>query len=170
MFDQDVTVESQADTAYISKEFISSENSTPYPSRIDDPKSGIVLSISSTLDSPDRSETLESEHDAKDLVEGIVNLENKVGHSVEAVTPSAPLTSNLPISSSNQLENVNGYRGNIVDSVNSKEPAVEPEKNASDLVTERTETVRQDFTLSPEASPGSYMTIPESQGTPLFTQ
>ncbi|KAI5394978.1 hypothetical protein KIW84_061548 [Lathyrus oleraceus] len=44
------------------------------------------------------------------------------------------------------------------------------EKNASDLVTERTETVRQDFKLSPEASPGSYMTIPESQGTPLFTQ
>lgn len=85
---------------------------------------------------------------------------------MKRVTPSAPLTSNLPISSSNQLENVNGYSGNIVDSVNSKEPAVEPEKNASDLVTEQTETVRQDFKLSPEASPGSYMTIPESQGTP----
>ncbi|CAL5205837.1 unnamed protein product [Lathyrus oleraceus] len=166
LFDQDVSVESQADTAYISKEFISSENSTPYPSRIGDPESGTVLSISSTLDSPDRSETLESEHDAKDLVEGIVNPENKAGRSVEAGTPSAPLTSNLPISSSNQLENVNGYSGNIVDSVNSKEPALEPEKNASDLVTEQTETVRQDFKLSPEASPGSYMTIPESQGTP----
>ncbi|CAK8569785.1 unnamed protein product [Lathyrus sativus] len=166
LFDQDVSVESQADTAYISKEFISSENSTPYPSRIGDPESGTVLSISSTLDSPDRSETLESEHDAKDLVEGIVNPENKTGHSVEADTPSATLTSNLPISSSNQLENVNGYTGNIVDSVNSKEPAVEPDKNASDLLTEQTENVRQDFKLSPEASPGSYMTIPESQGTP----
>ncbi|KAI5446508.1 hypothetical protein KIW84_014373 [Lathyrus oleraceus] len=30
----------------------------------------------------------------------------------------------------------------------------------------QTETVRQDFKLSPEASPGSHMTIPESQGTP----
>ncbi|CAK8571015.1 unnamed protein product [Lathyrus sativus] len=67
LFDQDVSVESQADTAYISKEFISSENSTPYPSRIGDPESGTVLSISSTLDSPDRSETLESEHNAKEI-------------------------------------------------------------------------------------------------------
>ncbi|CAI8606557.1 unnamed protein product [Vicia faba] len=162
LFDQDVSVESQADTAYISKEFISSENSTPYPSRIGDPESGTVLSISSTLDSPDRSETLESEHDAKDLVEGIVNPENKTGHSVEADKPSATPT----ISSLNQLENVNSYSGNIVDPVNSKESVVEPEKNVSDLFTELTETVRQDFKLSPEASPGSYMTIPESQGTP----
>lgn len=92
MFDQDVTVESQAGTAYISKEFISSKNSTPYPSRIGDPESGTVLFISSTLDSPNRSETLESEHDAKDLVEGLVNLDNKAGYSVEAVTPSAPST------------------------------------------------------------------------------
>lgn len=166
LFDQDVSVESQADTAYISKEFISSENSTPFPSRIGDPESGTVLSISSTLDSPDRSETLESEHDAKDLVEGIVNPENKTGHNVEADNPSATLTSNLPISDSNQLENVNGHSGNIVDSVNSKEPSVEPEKNASDVFTDQTESVQQDFKLSPEASPGSYMTIPESQVTP----
>ncbi|KAI5429441.1 hypothetical protein KIW84_034155 [Lathyrus oleraceus] len=69
----------------------------------------------------------------------MVNLENKAGHSVEAVTPSAPLTSNSLISSSNQLENANGYSGNIVGSANSKEPAVEPEKNESDLVTEQTE-------------------------------
>lgn len=165
LLDQDVSVESQADSAYISKEFISSENSTPYPSRNADPESGTVLSISSTLDSPDRSETLEIEHDAKDLVEGIVNPENKIDHGVEANTP----TSNLPISDSDQLETVNGSRGNVVDSVmpeNSKEHAVEPEKIASDLLREQTETVLQDFTYSQQASPGSYMTIPESQGTP----
>ncbi|MCI39795.1 IQ domain-containing protein, partial [Trifolium medium] len=45
-----------------------------------------------------------------------------------------------------------------------KEPSVEPEVNASDLLRENTETVLPDFKLS--ASPGSYMTIPESQGTP----
>ncbi|KAK2452306.1 IQ-domain [Trifolium repens] len=161
LFDQDVSVESQADTAYISKEFISSENSTPYPSRIGDPET--VLSISSTLDSPDRSETLESEHDAKDLAEGIVNPGNNIDYGVEANTP----TSNLPISDSDRLETVNDSSGNIVDSVipeNFKEPAVEPEVNASDLLREKTETVLPDSKLS--ASPGSYMTIPESQGTP----
>jgi hypothetical protein len=161
LFDQDVSVESQADTAYISKEFISSENSTPYPSRIGDPET--VLSISSTLDSPDRSETLESEHDAKDLVEGIVNPENNIDYGVGANTP----TSNLPISDSDRLETVNDSSGNIVDSVipeNFKEPAVEPDVNASDLLREKTETVQPDFKLA--ASPGSYMTIPESQGTP----
>ncbi|GAU26885.1 hypothetical protein TSUD_02880 [Trifolium subterraneum] len=161
-FDQDVSVESQADTAYISKEFIPSENSTPYPSRIGDPET--VLSISSTLDSPDRSETLEIEHDAKDLVEGIViNPENNIGYGVGANTP----TSNLPISDSDRLETVNVSSENIVDSVipeNFKEPSVEPEVNASDLLREKTETVLPDFKLS--ASPGSYMTIPESQGTP----
>jgi len=66
------------------------------------------VSVSSTLGSPDRSETLEIEHDAKDLVEG-----------------------------SDQLETVNDCRGNIVDSVmseNFKVHDVEPEKNASDLL------------------------------------
>ncbi|MCI32930.1 protein IQ-domain 32-like, partial [Trifolium medium] len=98
-----------------------------------------------------------------DLVEGIVNPENNIDYGVGGNTP----ISNLPISDSDRLGTVNDSSGNIVDSVvpdNFKEPSVEPEVNASDLLREKTETVLPDSKLP--ASPGSYMTIPESQGTP----
>ncbi|XP_061356471.1 protein IQ-DOMAIN 32-like [Gastrolobium bilobum] len=178
MSNQVASVELQADTtsvvtdtAYRSKEFLSSENSTPYPSRIGGSECGTELSISSTLDSPDRLEVgiMENEHDAKDLVEGIGNPENKIDHGVEVNILCATPTSNLPCSDLDQLEIVDDISGKMVHSVvlgDSKEPAVETEKNASDLLREQAETVLQDFKLSPEASPGSHMTIPESQGTP----
>lgn len=174
---QDAIGESQGDissvctdTAYRSKEF-SSENPAPYLSRVWDSECGTELSISSTLDSPDISEAgaVENERDAKDLVEGIGNLENTINHDVEANGPCA-----IPASSSatlvlGQSEIVDDVSGNLVHSVvavDSEEPAIRTEKDASDLQTEQVEAVLQDFRSSPEASPRSNITVPESQGTP----
>ncbi|XP_027331954.1 protein IQ-DOMAIN 32-like isoform X2 [Abrus precatorius] len=177
LFNQDASVESQADTssvitdtAYKSKELFS-ENSAPYPSRIGGSECGTELSISSTLDSPDISDvgTMENEHDAKNLAEAINNPENKIDHGVEGKALCATPTSNLPNSDLNPLEIVDEVDDNEVHSVmlgDSKEPAAEPKKNASELLGEKTDTGLHDSKLSPEASPRSHMTIPESQGTP----
>ena len=183
-------VESQADTSSIAtdtacrtREFFPSENSATYPYITVGSECGTELSITSTLDSPDRSETgaKENEHDAKDLVERIDNPESKIDHGLEANLLQAAPTANLPNSNSDQLEIVDEIGGNIIHSGvdgNSEEAAVKSEQNASDLLREPEEAVLHDSKLSPEASPRSQqyqlgtpssqvsMTIPESQGTP----
>lgn len=176
---QNASVESPADTssvvtdsAYQSKEFFSTKNSASGVSGVGGSECGTELSITSTLDSPDRLEveTMENQHDAKDLVKGIGSPENKMDHVVEDNILCDTPTSNLPISDLNKIEPVYAAGGDMVDTVvvgNSKETAVEPEKNSSELSRDQqTETVLQDFKLSPKASPGSHVTISESQETP----
>ncbi|KAK7352266.1 hypothetical protein VNO80_17685 [Phaseolus coccineus] len=175
---QDSAVESQGDTfsvgndgAYKSKEF-AFENPALYLSRLAGSDCGTELSISSTLDSPDISEpgVMESERDAKDLVEGIGNLENTINRDDEANVSSAIPASNLATSVLNQSEVVDGISGNLghsVVAVDSVEPAnSNTEKDASDLQREPAEAALQDLRSSPEASPRSHLTVPESQGTP----
>nr|KYP32916.1 Protein IQ-DOMAIN 32 [Cajanus cajan] len=174
---QDSAVESQGDTAsvgtdtaYRSKEF-AFENPASYLSRFAGSECGTELSISSTLDSPDISEpgAMENERDAKDLVEGIGNLENTINRDDEANVSSAIPASNLSTSVLDQSEIVNDINGNLgqsVVAVDSEEPAIKTEKNASDLQREQAKAVLQDLRSSPEASPRSHLTVPESQGTP----
>jgi len=174
---QDSAVESQGDTSsvgnditYKSKEF-AFENPALYLSRLAGSDCGTELSISSTLDSPDISEpgVMESERDAKDLVEGIGNLENTINRDDEANVSSAIPASNLATSVSDQPEVVDDISGNLghsVVAVDSGEPAnSNTEKNASDLQREPAEAALQDLRSSPEASPRSHLTVPESQGT-----
>ncbi|RDX97251.1 Protein IQ-DOMAIN 32, partial [Mucuna pruriens] len=174
---QDSAVESQGDTssvgndaAYRLKEF-SFENPAPYLSRFAGSECGTELSISSTLDSPDISEpgAMENERDAKDLVEGIGNLENTINRDDETNVSCAIPASNIATSVLDQSEIVDDISGNLghpVVAVDSEEPAIKIEKNASDLQAELAETVLQDFRSSAEASPRSHLTVPESQGTP----
>lgn len=174
---QDSAVESQGDTssvgndtAYRSKEF-AFENPAHYLSRIAGSECGTELSISSTLDSPDISEpgAVENERDAKDLVEGIGNLENTINRDDEATVSCAIPASNLAASVLDQTEivdDISGSLGHSVVAVDSEEPAIKTEKNASDLQREQPEAVVQDLRSSPEASPKSLLTVPESQGTP----
>ncbi|XP_061350843.1 protein IQ-DOMAIN 32-like isoform X2 [Gastrolobium bilobum] len=174
---QDAAVESHGDTssvgtgtAYRSKEF-SCENPAPNLSKVGGSECGTELSISSTLDSPDISEVgaMENERYAKDLVEGNGNLENTIIHNGEANVPCAIPASNLSTSVLDQSEIVDEISGNMIHSVvavDSEEPVIETEKNASDQHREQAEAVLQDLRSSPEASPRSHITIPESQGTP----
>ncbi|TKY75227.1 IQ-DOMAIN 32 [Spatholobus suberectus] len=174
---QDSAVESQGDTssvgndtAYRSKEF-AFENPAPYLSRFAGSECGTELSISSTLDSPDISEpgAMENERDAKDLVEGIGNLENTINRDDEANVSCAIPASNLAPSVLDQSEIVDDISSNLDHSIvamDSEEPAIKTEKNASDLQREHAEAVLQDLRSSPEASPRSHLTVPESQGTP----
>ncbi|CAL0318981.1 unnamed protein product [Lupinus luteus] len=174
---QEATVESQADissvrtdTAYRSEEF-QSENLIPYLSRVGDSECGTELSISSTLDSPDVSEAgaVENERYAKD-VEGIGNLEKTINRDVEANVPCIFPASTLATSILDQTQILDGISGNMVHSVvalDSEEPAIRAEKNSPDLQRELAEAAQQDFRPFPEeASPRSYITVPESQGTP----
>ncbi|KAE9600136.1 putative IQ motif, EF-hand binding, P-loop containing nucleoside triphosphate hydrolase [Lupinus albus] len=174
---QGAQVESEAytssvatDTAYRSKEFLSG-NSAPYPPRTGGYECGTEISISSTLDSPDRFEAraMESENDSHGLPEGICNSKKKIDHGFETKFLSATSTSSLINSGLDQTEVVGDVIGDMVHSVvvgDSKQPVVQFEKNAPDLLTEQAGSVLQDFKLSPEASQRSQMTITESQGTP----
>ncbi|CAL0305861.1 unnamed protein product [Lupinus luteus] len=175
---QDATVESQADissvstdTAYRSKE-LPFENLAPNLSQVVDSECGTELSISSTLDSPDISETgaVGNERDAKNLVQGIGNLENTTNHDVEANIPRVIPASSSATSVLDQTEIVDGTSGNMVKSVvavDSEEHAIRAEKNAPALPREQVESAQQDFRPSlEEASPRSHITVPESQGTP----
>ncbi|OIV97599.1 hypothetical protein TanjilG_12356 [Lupinus angustifolius] len=175
---QDATVESEADissvstdTAYRSKE-LPFENLAPHVSQVVDSECGTELSISSTLDSPDISETgaVENERDAKNLVQRIGNLENTTNLDVEANIPHVIPASSSAKSVLDQTQIVDGTIGNMVQSVvavDSEERGIRAEKNAPALPREQVESAQQDFRPSPEeASPRSHMTVPESQGTP----
>ncbi|KAG4389149.1 hypothetical protein AAZX31_06G024100 [Glycine max] len=176
---QDSAVESQGDTssvgndtAYRSKEF-AFENPAAYLSRFAGSECGTELSISSTLDSPDISEpgATENERDAKDLVEGIGILENTVNRDDEAngnvshVIPASNLANSV-LDKSEIVDDISANLGHSVVAVDSEEPAIKTEKNAPDLQRELPESVLQDLRSSPEASPRSHLTVPESQGTP----
>ncbi|XP_028764985.1 protein IQ-DOMAIN 32 isoform X2 [Neltuma alba] len=161
------------DSAFRSKELLL-ESSAPFPSKIGGSECGTELSISSTLDSPEISETgaTENEPEAKDLSEGICNPDSVINHEVEANVFCTTLAGELPGSALGQPEtanneDVNGKSLHSAVVVDSKEPpALKCEKNMSELQREQVESAVQDLRASPEASPRSHVTVPESQGTP----
>ncbi|XP_057435034.1 protein IQ-DOMAIN 32-like [Lotus japonicus] len=169
--------ESQGDTSFVvtdtvhrSKE-LTSENPGPHLSRVSGSECGTELSITSTLDSPGVSEVgaMENERGAKDLVEGTGNLENTIKHDNEGNVPCTLPASDLATSVSNQSEIVDDISVNMVPSVaavDSGKPTIETETNASDFQKEQAEAVLHDLKSSPDASPRSHVTVPESQGTP----
>ncbi|KAK9270900.1 hypothetical protein L1049_026486 [Liquidambar formosana] len=177
---QDVGVNSNVDTVSSgdsvnrTKEFSLGENLVPHNPRVQvgGSECGTELSISSTLDSPDRYEVgaMEFEHEAKGPKEEACNPDSGKNLDVEAKDVSTIPVSNLSDSVSVQTENVDDV---IVESVNAvvaaDSPQFEqkPERSESDMQTVLdTEASRQAYRSSPEASPRSHITVPESQGTP----
>ncbi|XP_054797767.1 protein IQ-DOMAIN 32 isoform X2 [Prosopis cineraria] len=176
---KDATVEAHVDpisvgtdSAFRSKEFLL-DNSARLPFRIGGSECGTELSISSTLDSPDISEigATENEPEAKDLSEGLCNSDNAINHedvaNVFCTTPACDLPRSAldrPEAANDKDVSSKSVHSAVV--VDSKEPALESEKNISDLQREQVESAVQDLRTSPEASPRSHVTVPESQGTP----
>jgi hypothetical protein len=168
------TILSGANTVIRTKELGVAENSTPLGSRaqVGGSECGTELSISSTLDSPDRSEVgaTECEHEAKVLEEGICYPDSMKNIDVESKDESTVSISKLSpfvLDKPDKLGDVNGESVNLVVAMDT--PPVEPklENDASDLQRQlNSETGHQPYRSSPEASPRSHITMPESHGTP----
>lgn len=133
------------DTGFRSRESFSFslENCGSYPSRITGSECGTELSISSTLDSPDRSEVENDE--TKDLLNENCNPAKKINGYVD---------------------DINGKMDFSVVAVDSLKHTVNSETNASDLQRKSVEAVLQESRYSFAASPQSHITVSESHGTP----
>lgn len=169
------TVSSATDNAIKTKEIDLAENSVPYNSRIQlgGSESGTELSISSTLDSPVRSEPLAVEYKQQSNVLEEETKSNKNVDIEAKVDPTIPnIDLSCPISDQpEKFDNVNASDGepfNFVLVGDSSQVDQKLEENASMQTEIGSETVHQVCKSStPEASPRSHMTtLPESQGTP----
>lgn len=135
---------------------------------------GTELSVTSTLDSPDRSDigAMEHEHEAKISEEGIHNPSNGEKNSdleakdAPAVTESC-LSPSLP-DKQDKLDIANGESAISLVSIDSPQIEMKLEKNTYEFQREqqKPEMGVQARVSSPEASPRSHLTAAESQGTP----
>ncbi|KAA3488921.1 protein IQ-DOMAIN 32-like isoform X2 [Gossypium australe] len=176
---QDVGVESNLDTVSSgadmsrSKEPSITENAVLNNRRgqYGDSECGTAVSITSTLDSPDKSEvgTIEYEHGAK-----VSELENCSSNSINDLDvkenhASAITMPDSSLSIAEQPKKLDDAKGESVGLIvaDSTQIGQEPLEGTSDLQRELdSETGNQAYRLSPEASPGSQMIVPASQGTP----
>ncbi|XP_050205557.1 protein IQ-DOMAIN 32 [Mercurialis annua] len=129
---------------------------------------GTELSVTSTLDSPDVYEigAEKDEHEAKSL-----EIENCNPENIEHVDDKSKSESTDPVSPIMiQPEILDSTRGESVDSVIvADSPNIEktPDRSASDVqVGLYSGTGDPAYRSSPEVSPRSHVTVPESQGTP----
>ncbi|GAB4852495.1 hypothetical protein Ancab_016709 [Ancistrocladus abbreviatus] len=202
---QDTRVESRADTASSGMEGLvrtrKPSAAEPQDQRIlvGGSECGTELSVTSTLDSPDRSELeiKNVEQEIKSMKERAHDPNGTKSAGVEG--KGMPTVSLSDFSSSvhqEEFHEINGYAAEPVVVMDSPQLEHEPEKSESNAqindehininainleVTplegqfERNETnlrvglesqTEEAFRSSPEASPKSHMTVPESQGTP----
>ncbi|XP_008221304.1 PREDICTED: protein IQ-DOMAIN 32 [Prunus mume] len=159
------------DTEVKAKELSVAENPVIHGSKVQvgGSECGTEISISSTLDSPDRSDVgaMEHEHEAKVSVGGICNPNTDVDVQARDV-PAIPCSnlSDPVLDQPEELDVVNGEPINSVVAMESPKIESEPERT-SDLQREQdTDAGIQAYGSSPEASPRSHLTVPESQGTP----
>ncbi|KAK5845212.1 hypothetical protein PVK06_001372 [Gossypium arboreum] len=176
---QDVRVESNLDTVPSGADMISrskdpsiSENPVLNNWRVQHGGSecGTELSITSTLDSPDRSEAGTLEYESATKVSEQENCTSKSTKDLDVKnndTVAIPVPdSSLPVA--HQPEKLDDSKGGLANLIVADFPQVEQEplKRASNLQRERDPMKNQAYRSSPEVSPRSHMTVPESQGTP----
>uniref|UniRef100_A0A2P2JG42 Uncharacterized protein MANES_18G016100 n=1 Tax=Rhizophora mucronata TaxID=61149 RepID=A0A2P2JG42_RHIMU len=165
------TVLSDVDSIIRQEEFNVMENLGPHNSRGQNGGSecGTELSITSTLDSPDRSEIggVENEVEAKVSDEESIKPNSKKDADVEGKSASTEPTSSM---FKDQPEKGNDVEGESEDSflhADCTQTDSKPEISASDVKRMLdSETGGPVYRSDPEASPRSHVTVPESQGTP----
>ncbi|XP_039024054.1 protein IQ-DOMAIN 32-like isoform X2 [Hibiscus syriacus] len=175
---QDVKVESNLDTVSSGTDMISGSKE---PSFAENPvlsnwkihhggsECGTELSITSTLDSPDTSEvgTLENENGAK-----VLEQENRSSNSLKDLDVKGNDTVEMPVPDSSlsvadQPEKLEGSKAGSTNSIVVDSPQIEQEPLESTAYLQREQdSINQAYRSSPEVSPRSHMTVPESQGTP----
>ncbi|XP_031404722.1 protein IQ-DOMAIN 32 isoform X2 [Punica granatum] len=156
----------QEDSVTETKEFSLADNSANHQMRtqVGGSECGTELSISSTLDSPDRYDagTMELENNAKGPEEESCSSTGFKDQKVEAAS-----TSILDSTSDHPEKNNDDVTGETANSIKASEAVQEETITSPDLQREvYNETARQAHNGSPEASPWSHITVPESQGTP----
>ncbi|XP_065880792.1 protein IQ-DOMAIN 32 [Euphorbia lathyris] len=169
------TVSSGANTVMRTKELNVLDNAVPntFRGHHGGSECGTELSVTSTLDSPDISEVgaaePESEREVKSSEKETCN-PSITKDDVAAEKASSDPVSDLSDSVTIQPDKHDDVRNESANSiVAAKSPLIEkkPERSASDIQRElSSETVGLTYRSSPEASPRSLMTVPESQGTP----
>ncbi|KAH9758984.1 protein IQ-DOMAIN 32 [Citrus sinensis] len=135
---------------------------------------GTELSISSTLDSPDRYEAgnTEHEHSAKVSENEICDPKSLNNLDVKASDASTIPTYDASHSIVGQPEKVDDVRNESVNSLVVIDAAAQqkPDNSAPDFHKEPDlqtgHQMYRSYRSSPEASPRSHITVPESQGTP----
>ncbi|OMO87455.1 IQ motif, EF-hand binding site [Corchorus capsularis] len=167
------TASSGADTASRSKELSITENPVLINWRVQHGGSecGTELSVTSTLDSPDRSEVGTAEYEQALKVSeqencssnGAKDLDVKENDTMAIPVPNSSLSvADIP----EKLDDAKVESAHSV-IVDSSEVEQKPLKNTSDTQREQDSvTVNLSYRSSPEASPRSHLTVPESQGTP----
>lgn len=163
--------------AFGTREIGRAEGSIPQTSgiQVGGSECGTELSISSTLDSPDRSEVgvVDFEKETKSLECGTENSKSIINLEVDEKVESILLERDLSSSNSNQPEkhkNSTATESEHVSSlviVESSEIEEKPDSIATGVLVElESESSHPVPKSSPEASPRSHVTIPESHGTP----
>ncbi|PSR99610.1 Protein IQ-DOMAIN like [Actinidia chinensis var. chinensis] len=171
------TISSGMENAIKTREIGPAENSDLHTSidKVGGSDCGTELSISSTLDSPDRPEieVINIEQEVKLSEEGTSNSNSTKNVDIEANDNTTIQGSDLsyPISvQPEKLDTINATNGEsvvpvtVVDSLQEKEWEMSESNGQTNLDLETGH--HQPYKSSPEASPRSHITIPGSQGTP----
>eukprot|EP00257_Ricinus_communis_P017278 XP_015575680.1 protein IQ-DOMAIN 32 [Ricinus communis] len=167
------TVSSGENTAMSTIEVNMVEDSVPNNLRVQygGSECGTELSVTSTLDSPDRSEVgaAYNEHEARSTEKETCNLDIKKDNVESKIEPTDSLSdlSDSVVIKPEKLDNVRSVSVNSIVAADSPNIDLKPERSAPDVQVElHSETGGPAYRTSPEASPRSHITIPESQGTP----
>ena len=174
---QDSGIESNTDISGIdtesrTKELDMTENSVSHILRVQygGSECGTELSVTSTLDSPDAFEVgaAELEHEAKVSEEETCNPNRAKDQDIKDKDSSKDPVSNLShVNQPEKLEVVKGESANAIVVADSTQGEMNPERSVSDVQRElNSETGGPAYRTSPEASPRSLLTVPDSQGTP----
>lgn len=169
------TVSSTADTVPRTKESSAEENVVLPASRITQvggSECGTELSISSTLDSPDISEAGVADPHANDVSKkGVQDPSSDLSVEAEIKASTNPMQNDiqLPVDQPEEAGESNGHSITSVAVVDSAPSESKLERSSSDQQREQEADTGHDhptYKSSPEASPRSHLTVPESQGTP----
>ncbi|XP_038884951.1 protein IQ-DOMAIN 32-like [Benincasa hispida] len=169
------TISSTSDTVPRMKEPSADKNIVLPASRITQvggSECGTELSISSTLDSPDISEAGAADSHTNDVSKkGVEDPSSDLSAEVEIEASTTPMQNDIQLLV-DQPEEASEANGHSITSVAVVDPAPSEsklERSSSDQDKEQeADTVHDHLTYksSPEASPRSHLTVPESQGTP----
>ncbi|KAL0557899.1 hypothetical protein IC582_006452 [Cucumis melo] len=171
------TVSSALDTVPRTKETSAVENIITPASRIaqvSGSECGTELSISSTLDSPDISEGGIADPHPNDVSKKVVqDPSSDLSVEVETKASTTPMQNDIQLLLDQPEEEASESNGHSITSV----PVVDSSPSESKLGRSSSDQKReqqeagshhdnQTYKSSPEASPRSHLTVPESQGTP----
>ncbi|CAN4122950.1 unnamed protein product [Withania somnifera] len=157
-----------ADHSFGAREAAPSENSVPHSTRaqVGGSECGTELSISSTLDSPDRSEVGVHIFEQELPSNGGTDHHKSNGYSHVEDNSTNDLPHSDYVHSGREDPSDDAKHADLIVSSDLSPEEQKPENNSVDVQIEQEAKTDRLCKSSPEASPRSHITVPESQGTP----